>query len=84
MFSAVKSLVAANWRRGRGLVAMAFSSAAMVISYISLSPYCATDFSVRKEGFWWMAGVERVRPELEQRVVESVVQCERASQLWRV
>ena len=84
MFSAVKSLVAANWRSGRGLVAMALSSAAMVISYISLSRYCAADFSVRNEAFGWMAGVERVCTELEQRVVESAVQCERVSQAWRV
>jgi formate hydrogenlyase subunit 4 len=49
IFSAVKSFVAANWRSGNGFVAMAFSRAVMVISYISLSLYCG--FSVLKEGF---------------------------------
>jgi hypothetical protein len=57
---------------------MAFSSAAMVISYISLSLYW--DFSVLKEAFWWMVGEEWVCVDLEPRVVVSAVQRERSSQ----
>lgn len=84
MFSAVKSFVAANWRSGNGFVAMAFSSAEMVISYISLSLYSDGDFSVLKEAFWWTVGVERVCVEFEPRVVESGLQRERSSQTWMV
>ena len=55
MFSAVKSLVAANWRRGVGFVVRACSNAA--IEYISFS-----DFSDFRD-FWCIAEEERVCEE---------------------